>query len=645
MNTNKYYGQTSRDRTLNLCHNLNGFQDIPAVVEGITTYFFPSESFDENYEKNKSLLSSRDYTNENIDQALEVVREGMCKYPRYRHTREDRVANEKLFERSIQLVENYLGYQEDNIKSYDRFCLELFLARLSSQLNRNQECIRHYELALKILKNASYRKENWGDLSLESANEGYTFLNQKINFVNGCVGLKLARHRLMSHPAVTDINRKRPVSLEMALLSRSFFNPKQSWSDYIKDGPVSALRLHSVFNSLRSTEFSKRIMRLNALDALEDSRFSILFDLENGIEGGGVYNSKNTIRIQNRSRMAGILFHELTHKGMDKVFYGVKSSLPYAEGDMNAKDAYRESMKRVLLNFIDAVIPISELVNLDCNTDYETDMVDSRQGYYNSVQQKFNFPCPWSRDMALDQLVKNCFLENGLFTNQKSVEYFTRGGCLMLNGQTLWKGESERTGRPDTDYICLLGSRLQAVFCSYNISDLDVEFITNVTDSMLDRPPEDLVIIKPLLDYIETYINPAIDEYIINHPNRNRIDDTNCSDKEASTLRFTAVKRRREEIEAEVGREAKRSKMIATASSVAGLGFLSTQQVAETFTEISNYVATDIFGLPGATGESVVSYVPAAGAVLGALAIGGAVYSYLSNRTVTNLQVEPDYSL
>ncbi|OAI50303.1 hypothetical protein AYO37_01195 [Opitutia bacterium SCGC AG-212-L18] len=96
---------------------------------------------------------------------------------------------------------------------------------------------------------------------------------------------------------------------------------------------------------MRSTDFSASIMKVNALNALEHERFKILFAellVEKGV--GGKMNLRNTVVIGDQSEMA--LFHELTHKAMNDVFHN-PPCLPYAKDDMEARDAYRESMRQV----------------------------------------------------------------------------------------------------------------------------------------------------------------------------------------------------------------------------------------------------------------------------------------------------------
>ncbi|OAI50302.1 hypothetical protein AYO37_01190 [Opitutia bacterium SCGC AG-212-L18] len=174
-------------------------------------------------------------------------------------------------------------------------------------------------------------------------------------------------------------------------------------------------------------------------------------------------------------------------------------------------------------------MPFEELSKLNCNTNYSIDLKDPHKSQVGFDRQKIKFAHPWSRDMTLDQLVENCFSEEkGLLSNINAWEYFIEGGSIMLNKQVLCSGYKTRTDRPNKDYLYTLGDKLWYLFSgqSYDISQLDAEFITNMTDTMLSRPAEDLVIIQPLLDYIEKYVKPAMDNYIANHPSKHRIDDS-----------------------------------------------------------------------------------------------------------------------
>lgn len=108
--------------------------------------------------------------------------------------------------------------------------------------------------------------------------------------------------------------------------------------------------------------------------------------------------------------------------------------------------------------------------------------------YFVDVKAYFKFVHPWSRNLALDQLVENCFEENGILSNPDNIYYLT-----------------SKLSESDADYV--------------------TEFITNTTDEILNRKTEYLSIIQPVLDYIDKYVNPEIDKYISNHPSRHRIKE------------------------------------------------------------------------------------------------------------------------
>lgn len=156
MNMNRY-GQYSSENTLRICRGIKDLQDIPTVIEGIAGRFLL-------FGTSAGVPPKRKYTQEVIDTAIQDAK----KVSRERQNKEDIAGYKELFQRSVEIIETYLGYQEDNISNYDKFCLEIFLAGVSSHLNKNEDTIEHYKLALVSFDNAAYHGENWGDLSLSS---------------------------------------------------------------------------------------------------------------------------------------------------------------------------------------------------------------------------------------------------------------------------------------------------------------------------------------------------------------------------------------------------------------------------------------------------------------------------------------------
>lgn len=348
---------------------------------------------------------------------------------------------------------------------------------------------------------------------MELLRGGLRFYDRRVGGIRERIEKKLEKHISMSQKLLVDEDTTTTgfVTSKRALLSRSFLNSTK----------ISIETILESFKSLKSTEFSARVMMVNALNAIEHQRFSILFiDLETA---GGAMNFRNTVRIGSESlAMEETLFHELIHKALNDVF---NIPHPYVEGDMRAKDAYRESMRQVFLNYVDVILSIDELAKCDCDKVYRTDL-EVQESYQVFTKQEIKFVHLWSRDMTLDELVANCFGKGGLFSHTDSFKYFAEGGSLMLDEQTVCKRDEIGRGKPSVDYIVKLGKRLDVAFTWYQVSDLDAEFITNVIQSILNCSSEDLVIIQPLLDYIEQYVNPAIDNYIASHPSRDRIDDT-----------------------------------------------------------------------------------------------------------------------
>lgn len=206
------------------------------------------------------------------------------------------------------------------------------------------------------------------------------------------------------------------------------------------------------------------------------------------------------------------------HKALDRVFDHI--CLPYAEGDTAAKKAYRACMQEVILNLIDTLISFDELARLECNKIYSVACPK-----FPHFPDTISFRHPWSRSMPFDQLIENCFGSHGILSGSNT--NITSGyECAILeNGEPIKFHKLN-----NATYVDYLRRQLSAVFgfgsSCYDMSMVDIEFITNASDSCLHPEAQKSKIIQPLMDYVEKHVIPQMERYIAEHPCNGQIDET-----------------------------------------------------------------------------------------------------------------------
>lgn len=459
------YGECSTNRTYSICRQLkkaNG--DVGVVIKYI------GERFKQNLEScNSGQPKAKDhkdlhilYTHENIEKEREVylasnnINRGNSVY--FAHA-------DELYRYSLKIVRDYCE-SNSSISDHDSFCLYFFLGGLYSHLP-GWESFPSSENYGKALDFA-------GRLQGINSSE-ITTIGQK----------RLVKHRAISAPYDNVNFNYYDTSVEDALLLKTYIDRKiyQNFSldslEGLSDEKISGKDdlslcglndLPQLFKSIGCTKFSKRVLQLNALDALEHDRFKILFVDEMAKKtSAGTYNRRNTVRVlvesRQREAIRCTLFHELTHKAMDRVFDNASS--PYFKNDENAKQAYRASMRQVLLNLID----FAGVGNMDMGK------------------------------LAFNELIQFCFNEEKLI--------------------------SDHIKEKNEPYMLSLFGRIQLVFSKYQTSELDVEFITNVFQYLIlvENNSAYVRCVQPLLDYIDLYVIREIDEYISRHPSRKRMQD------------------------------------------------------------------------------------------------------------------------
>ncbi len=497
------YGQRSANTTLQFCQKLKETQDVPGLIQEFSKRIPVKGDRAWNVDLSRKATPFKDtYTRDNL---MTQFQQGLGYNP---NSKKEIAANKKLYKWSIEVVQKYYTEHSNTMTNHDKFCLEFFEAGLSSQLGRNKDSIQHYRFALTILEEAVNNKETWA---------------QEVDVP--AMKRKLQKHETLSKGPISSIQKGQTVTSEEALYSKTFLNAVGYTIDQIK----------KIINKLRSYPFSKLVLKVNALNALYNERFSILFTLSDEDSRGvsGYVNWRNTVRIfsdslwQSSREITRILFHETTHQAMFDVFNN--TGAPYAANDQQAQKEYHECMRQVLLNLIDAIFPIDQLAKLECNTLYKIKKSTFESWETGLEFLEFQFPYPWNRNTPLNELLGNFF--SGIYAGDGDrVKKIMKSDLVQLpNGQIMKKFHRSTILNDEfyaySDYVGNLAYKFESVFIHYDFSSIDTEFIANILDPIFVYKPKNLTIIQPLLKYIQKHVEPAMNAYIANHPAKDRIDD------------------------------------------------------------------------------------------------------------------------
>lgn len=478
---NPQYGQRSFGGSLRLCKELNfDSNNLGLLIDNLSNKFSKPLSLEDCICEDLNNV----YTSENISKENREKGNRSCRI--YRNNEIE--SNRELYQRSLIFIDDYCN--ETFVSDEWKFYLKLFQASLSRRLDEMVMAKQYNDIAWEI-----YGKEgrDWG---------------QRVDLLRR--EKRLEKYDAISRGCILHLQNQSTFTFKEALLSKSFI------VDTKGDGGSKDVVISGYINRLRQTPFSKKIMHVNALNALYNRRFNILFVNKKCQDTSGYMNMSNSIYIHTFGETAVpiILFHELVHKAIDDIFSNGCS--PYGESDYVAEKAYHECMRQVLLNLVDAVFPIERLAKFACDRDYKW----SNSGSEGVI----NFPHPWSRDLELGKLVENCFSSTGILEINNA--NYLMEGCFEENDQ------SRRF-----EYIVCLIEELRKVFTKYNVSEVDREFITYGIQSILNYGSEDRMnIISPLVKYIDEYVMPEIDEYICKHPCSDQLNDV--EEEEIQALDF-----------------------------------------------------------------------------------------------------------
>lgn len=485
MNIDNRYGQPTRGRRDELCQEFqaNG-GDVGVLIDRIEKGLRLKPKMKSGGPSKREIKGK--YTFENINKEIESNRVPNS----FLHDTERVAKNKELYQWSLGKVQEY-EKNVDAMNDHDQFCLNLFKARMSSHLNQKEDVIRYSADAFEAFKRAMANGEVWAE---------------KIDVA--WIERKFKWRELIKGGPLLKIEQEKAPSAKNILLSKTYVDLSQ-----VKD--VEAIK--ELFKDLEVTDFSRLVLELNALDALEYDRFAIFF--EKLTRGAGVFNLHNRIQINIDSK-SRTLFHELMHKAMIRTFPG-NATAPYKVGDVEAQKAYRECMRQTLLNLVDAICPIDILAKLKCNKDYEIEHAGC-----DDLFQFFRFPHPWSKEMSLDQLVDNCFLERGFLecigtAGKEKMKLISLGGTRIIKIDE--KEIKVESGKPEYSMpIGLIEKAVKVFGKTYGLADLDTEFITNFIDftvAVTDHKYVDYIL-KPLMDYIEKYVVVEMKKYIEGHPRK-----------------------------------------------------------------------------------------------------------------------------
>lgn len=452
------YHQPSLMRTHSVCCRLQKAKgDIGIVIKYIGERFFNrSLALSDNGRARVKELK-RLYTPENIEKEYKID------FASNRVHRRDLLNDDdyELYIYAMKIVSEYCDVNSD-MSDQERFCLYFFLGGLYSHLRQ------FFRFVLEFGAEP-------GSFALEYYTKALALARQlkeiDLNSITSIFESKIVKHQAISVSHGFD-------SMESFLASKTYIDRKiyQNFSHHSLDG-LSDKKIHSnsnlslcglndlpqLFKSVGCTKFSKLVLKLNALDSLAHKRFKILFVdemPEKNVEGS--YNQRNTVRVLAHScqhkEIRCTLLHELTHKAMDQVFEN--ACCPYRKNNEMSKQAYRSSMRQVLLN-------LNEFAGVIGDIDRD--------------------------NLSFNELIHFCFSDEIVFDRVKE-----KNDIHMLS----------------------LFKCLRSVFLDYLVSNLDAEFITNSLQYFIEVESDSAYVhcIQPLLDYINLYVIHEIEKYIKEHP-------------------------------------------------------------------------------------------------------------------------------
>lgn len=426
-----------------------------------------SDSNIERKNKNYVIYSS------NTNRRLEPNKGALCK---------------SLYKRTMQTVKGYYLQNYNIISLKEQCCLHVFLGMLSSHLLNHSEASYHYSLVISTLKCAIRSKKKWTE-------------NYNTEYINRIYKYKADKHRLRSCEPVYSLGRIVKLYPERVLASRTYAGKKDLFT---------IINCINTFRRIQTTRFSKLVVEVNALDALTHPRFSIILPKampEKIMEGA--YNSLNTV-IFTDLKSTQTALHELTHKAISEVFNN--SSCPYFRNDLIVKKAYREAMRQVLINVVKELYSFERLICLSSRKKGKVTV----QGGEGTDKSVIKFVNKWHKNMSIGELSENLFSDD---RHTCLYRLFKEKRDLQIGQKIVKRNKSSKI---NIDFI----SRIKFFFKAYKPSELDVEFIANVCEYLVNQnfyEGRGKRIIKPLMDYIEVAVIPKMEEYIEKHPKRDEM--------------------------------------------------------------------------------------------------------------------------
>lgn len=410
--------------------------------------------------------------------------------------------NKKLYEKTLTIIGNYYNDYNKNSElmlmgTRDKFLLHYFWSRLSAHLNNFDDAFKHDQEVIKILEEANLNNANEEWMKKYNTKPILMLLNNR-----------MSKHRLIAEG---------PLSIEALSSEEGPRKPEEILTSktYLAKGTkklLSAEEMLKHYEAFRKTKFSTLILKMTALNAVEHDTFGIFFadSIRHGF-GKGFYTWGSKVHIREIPKNeSSTCFHELTHMAMDRLFGN--DCCPYPKDNVKAQNAYRESMRQVILNLVEGIIPMHELEKLECNKNYILQLSSDSSARQPHI---INFPHPWSKSLSIEQLIENCYGTHGVLNDSLDVMH-TR---LAIDGREIQK--------IDCFSLEPIGSRLETLFESsevYDIASYDREFITFMTENLVGDPSyQDSKLYKPFKDYLEMYVNPEMEEFIAKHRSKSKV--------------------------------------------------------------------------------------------------------------------------
>lgn len=419
----------------------------------------------------------------------------------------------ELYEKTWPILKNYCEKHKETLNDDAQYTLNNILAKIFAQLKHFDKACEYDKEAEKFLNQLIINKYQGYDFSI---------LTKKLS-------RRIVKHELMKNPSL--ISEKENWTPEEILVFRTYIGQVEQ-----EKKKKFAEILLKEYEKPREARFSRLVLYMSALGAINEATFGIFFsskleDVNAKYIKYGSYSFGNKIYINQEIQKISMgcnpqatyeevmlafeikktLLHEWTHRAMDRLFEN--TCRPYFKGDNEAKNAYRECMRQVILNIVKNIYPKDILEGMECddNNYYLEDMecrgnksytVEIETDVFLFQLSNIYFPHPWSESLSLEELIENCYGDHGIL----------KQATLKIKKVS------------DEAFYFLKTFEAIESLASYPRAYYDREFITHMTDLLITYPKyEKSHFYKIFKNYLDHYVIPLMESYVANHPSKSKV--------------------------------------------------------------------------------------------------------------------------